>query len=79
MENIEERVRELFIKLLDMNPDEVTLEANLNDDLGMDSTEVVELTVALEKTFKIKIEDGEITNRHCVGDVVKIVEERLKQ
>jgi len=79
MGNIEERVKKLFVKLFDMNPEEVNSEANLNDDLGMDSTEMVELVVALEKEFKIQIEDGEITNKHCVSDVVKIVENKLKQ
>ncbi len=79
MENIEERVKKLFVKLFDMKPEEVNLEANLNDDLGMDSTEMVELVVALEKEFKIQIEDGEITNKHCVSDIVKIVENKLKQ
>ncbi|AMM41159.1 acyl carrier protein [Candidatus Desulfofervidus auxilii] len=79
MENIEKRIKELFVKLFDMKPEEVTLKANLNDDLGMDSTEMVELIVALEKEFKIGIEDGEITNKHCVSDVVRIVEDKLKQ
>ncbi|MDL1965471.1 MAG: acyl carrier protein [Candidatus Desulfofervidus auxilii] len=79
MENIEKRIKELFVKLFDMKPEEVTLKANLNDDLGMDSTEMVELIVALEKEFKIGIEDGEITNKHCVSDVVRIVKDKLKQ
>ncbi len=79
MENIEKRIKELFVKLFDMKPEEVTLKANLNGDLGMDSTEMVELIVALEKEFKIGIEDGEITNKHCVSDVVRIVEDKLKQ
>lgn len=79
MENIEKRIKELFVKLFDMKPEEVTLKANLNDDLGMDSTEMVELIVALEKEFKIGIEDGEITNKHCVSDVVRIVEDKLEQ
>lgn len=79
MEDIEKRIKELFVKLFDMKPEEVTLKANLNDDLGMDSTEMVELIVALEKEFKIGIEDGEITNKHCVSDVVRIVEDKLKQ
>ncbi|CAD7776962.1 Acyl carrier protein [Candidatus Methanoperedenaceae archaeon GB50] len=79
MENVEKRIKELFVKLFDMKPEEVTLKANLNGDLGMDSTEMVELIVALEKEFKIGIEDGEITNKHCVSDVVRIVEDKLKQ
>ncbi len=77
MEGIEGKIKNLFVKLFDVRPDEVTKEANLNDDLGMDSTEMVELTVALEKEFKVKIKDGEITNEHSVGDVLRIVENKL--
>jgi acyl carrier protein len=77
MEGVEEKIKNLFVKLFDVRPDEVTSEAILNDDLGMDSTEMVELTVALEKEFKIKIRDGEITNEHSVGSVLRIVENKL--
>jgi len=78
MEDTEERIKGLFVKSFDMKPEELTSGANLRGDLGMDSTEVVELVVALEKEFQIQIDDGEITNKHCVSDVIKAVEDKLK-
>ena len=78
MENIEQRVRELLVNSFDMEPDEVTLTANLKGNLGMDSTEVVELVLALEKEFDVKLGDREVTNKHYVADVVKVVEDKLK-
>lgn len=79
MEDVAEKIKELLIKSFDMKPEEVTLEANLGSDLDMDSLEIVELEVALEKEFKIDIRDGELTNKNRLGDVVKMVEGKLKQ
>jgi acyl carrier protein len=77
MENIEQRVKELLVNAFDMEPDEVTLTANLKGNLGMDSTEVVELVLALEKEFDVKLGDREVTNKHYVADVVKVIEGKL--
>jgi len=77
MANIEERIKNVFAGLLDMEPAEITSQANLRDDLEMDSTEIVELVVALEKEFNVQLKDGEITNRNGVGDVVKTVGDKL--
>lgn len=67
------------MKSLDMKPGEVTSEANLKEDLEMDSLEIVELVVALEKEFKVQIGDGTISNKNCVSDVIKVVQDRLKE
>ena len=77
MANIEERMKDFFARFLDMEPEGIASQANLRDDLEMDSTEMVELVVALEKEFNIQLKDGEITNRNCVGDVVKTVGGKL--
>ena len=77
MDGVEDRIRGLFVRSLDMEPGEVISAANLKGDLGMDSTEVVELVLALEKEFDIKLADGEVTNKHCVADVVKVIEDKL--
>jgi acyl carrier protein len=74
----EEKVRALLAKHFHIEPQEITPEANLRGDLEMDSTEVVELVVALEKELGVKIGDGEITNRQSVSDVVQIVRSKLE-
>ena len=77
-DNLEEKIRDLLAKHFHMEPEEVTLEANLRGDLEMDSTEVVELVVALGKEFDVELADGEVTNRQSVGDVVQIVRSKLE-
>lgn len=79
MENVEEKVKGLLMESFDMKPEEVTSDANLKKDLEMDSLEIVELVVALEKEFKVQIGDGTISNKNCVNDVVKVVQDRLKK
>lgn len=77
MDKVAEKVKELLVKSFHLEPDEVTDEADLRRDLEMDSTEVVELVVALEQEFNIKITDGEITNRQKFGDVVQTIRSKL--
>ena len=79
MENVGEKIKGLLMKFFDLKPEEVTPDANLKKDLEMDSLEVVELVVALEKEFDIEIGDGAISNKNCVSDVVKLVQDRLKK
>jgi len=79
VENVEEKVKGLLMESFDMKPEEVTSDANLKEDLEMDSLEIVELVVALEKEFKVQIGDGTISNKNCVNDVVKVVQDRLKK
>jgi len=79
VENVEDKIKGLLMKSFDLKPEEVTLEANLGGDLEMDSLEIVEMVVALGKEFDIEIGDGTITPKDHVSDVVKIVQNRLKQ
>ena len=77
MENIAERIRNIFVKSFHLEPEEITEEANLRTNLEMDSTETVELVVELEKEFDIKIADNEISNRQTVGEVVTVIRSKL--
>ncbi len=40
---------------LDLSPEEITPDASLQEDLGFDSIDLLELAVGIEKTFKVKI------------------------
>ena len=77
MDNIAEKVKDIFVRSFHLDPGEITHEAGLKTDLDMDSTEIVELVTDLEKEFTIKIEDREITTQHSVGDVIEIVKGKL--
>ena len=77
---IEERVRSIIVDQLNVNEEQVTLEASFIDDLGCDSLDNVELIMAFEEAFSDEI-DGEIPEADAeklttVGDVVKYISEK---
>ena len=59
---IEQRVKNLFKKVLDIAPEDIQPDAVLSESLGIDSTEMVEISVGLKKEFNVSIADNEIKN-----------------
>ncbi len=74
-QSVEERVRKIIVEQMDVNPDQVTLDAKFIEDLGADSLDVVELVMALEEEFGSEIPDEEAEKLVSVGDVVKYIED----
>ena len=70
-----EKVRELLVDQLDVEEDAVTMEANIQSDLGADSLYIVDLVMSLEEEFDCEIPDEEIENIKTVGDIVKYIED----
>ena len=56
-EKIFEKVKEIVADQLEVDPEQVTPEANFANDLGADSLDTVELVMALEEEFDIEIPD----------------------
>ncbi len=79
---IEDRVTEIIINQLNVNEEQVTLEASFLDDLGADSLDTVELIMAFEEEFVDEI-DGEIPESDAeklqtVGDVIAFLKEKAQ-
>ena len=74
-ENITEKVRDIIVEQLGVNPEQVTQEAKFIEDLGADSLDTVELVMALEEEFGLEIPDDEAEKLQSVGDVIKHVED----
>ena len=52
-----EKVKEVLMEAINVDEDMIKLEANLKDDLGIDSLAAVELSLELETEFDVRIED----------------------
>ncbi|MEF9968297.1 MAG: acyl carrier protein [Longicatena sp.] len=52
-----EKVKAVLVEAINVDEDMITMEANLKDDLGIDSLAAVELSLELETEFDIRIED----------------------
>ena len=76
---IESKIKELVHEQLGCNPDRIILQAKFVDDLGSDSLDVIELTMAGEEEFDIEISDDEIEKVSTVADAVNLVEKLLKE
>jgi acyl carrier protein len=77
---IEQRVKEIIVNQLNVNEGQITPEASFRNDLGADSFDTIELTLAFEEEFKDEI-NGEIPESDAeklqtVGDVIKYIDEK---
>ena len=65
-----DRVRNIIVDQLGVDPSEVTMEANFRDDLEADSLDLVELIMAFEEVFGGEISDEQAQKILTVGDAV---------
>ncbi len=75
----EDKVKEIIVEQLGVDPAEVTLEASFINDLGADSLDTVELVMALEEEFNTEIADEEAEKLDTVGKVVEYIKSHSKQ
>jgi acyl carrier protein len=68
-----EKVKQLIVEHVGADPDEVTLESSLVDDLGCDSLDLIELVMAAEEEFDIEIPDAEAEKFMTVQDAVEYI------
>ena len=71
------RVRALIAEQLGVEPGEMRPDANILEDLGADSLDVVEMVMALEDAFDIEIADEDAESMRTVGDVEAYLTKRL--
>ena len=68
-----DQVKEILVERLDIDEDDITLEAHLRDDLKADSLDLVELIMDLEERFGVKISDEEAQGIGTVGEAVDFI------
>lgn len=69
-----EKVKELIVEQLDVDPELVTEETDFMKDLEADSLDAVEIILGVEDEYGIEIPDDVAENFTKVGDIVKYVE-----
>ncbi|MGN0642694.1 MAG: acyl carrier protein [Huintestinicola sp.] len=70
-----DKVKEIVADQLDVEAEKVVASANIQDDLGADSLDVVDLVMSLEEEFDIEIPDEAVANIKTIGDIVKYIED----
>ena len=78
-ENLEQELKQLIADTIGRSPDELKTEANFWKDLGVDSIKAIEITVAIERKYKIRIRDEQLPQISTVGKAVEAVKEALRK
>lgn len=77
--DIKLKLKEVLANLLKVKIEELKDDLSLQDSIGLDSTEMVESLIALEKSFGIKLSPKEITKNSTINDIVSNIEEKIKK
>ena len=77
MASTEERVRNIVVDLLGVDPDRVVPAARFREDLEADSRDLVELIMAFEEEFGGEISDEDAQRITSVGEAVTYINERM--
>ncbi len=73
--SVEEKIKNIIVDKLSVEPDEVVPEASFVDDLGADSLDLVELIMAMEEAFDIEISDDQAEKLQTVQDAINYIKE----
>lgn len=74
---IESKLSNLLVDELGIEREKISMDASFEEDLEVDSLGVVELLMALEDNFDVKIPDEEAEQIRTVGQAVDLVESKL--
>ncbi len=74
--SIEERVKDIIVEQLGVNPEQVTPTASFIEDLGADSLDTVELVMAFEEEFSVEVPDEDAEKLQKVGDVTEYIKDK---
>ncbi len=73
---LEDRVKEIIVDQLGVDPGEVTDNAHFIEDLGADSLDTVELVMAFEDEFKVEIPDEDAEKITTVGSAIEYLKNK---
>ncbi len=72
-----DQVRDIIVDQLGVESDKVTMKASFVEDLGADSLDVVEMVMAFEEAFDLKIPDEDAEKIATVQDAVDYIKARI--
>jgi acyl carrier protein len=75
--NVEQEIIAIISEISGYEPEEITPEKNFYEDLEIDSIKAIEITVAIEKKFKISVRDEDVPNITTVRQAVELVTQLL--
>lgn len=74
-----DKLKTIIAQQFGVEESSITAEMSFEDDLGADSVDIVELSMALEEEFEVEeMSEDDVSSIHTVGDLLKFLQERLE-
>jgi acyl carrier protein len=78
-DSIEQGIKEIIADVAGVEAEEIRPETNLTKDLDIDSIKAIEITVAIEKKFKVSVRDEDVPKIMTLEQAVSVVRQLLEQ
>ncbi len=72
-----EKLQKIIAEVLNVDPDEITMDTTFTDDLGADSLDVFQIIMGIEEEFDIEIDNEEAESIVSVGDAVEQIKKAV--
>lgn len=72
-----DKLREVIADVLNVDPNEVTLETTFTEDLGADSLDVFQIIMGIEEAFEIEIPADKAEHITTVGEAVALIQNSM--
>ena len=77
--NTIDKVKKIIAEQLCISTDDIADDANIVEDLGADSLDIVELLMTFEDEFKVSIPDEKLEELKTIPQIVKVIDEYTKK
>ena len=72
-----EKLQNIIAEVLNIEPDEITMDTTFVEDLGADSLDIFQIIMGIEEEFDIEIPDEDAEKLTSVGDAINYVKNKL--
>lgn len=69
-----EKLKELIVNYVEVNPEDITLDSRFIDDLGFNSYDFMSLLGDLETELDVTVDENDVVNLHTVGEAITYLE-----
>ena len=75
--DIMEILKEIICEYVEIEPEEITADSNLRYDIGASSFDLMNIAVAIEEKFKVKMTNASLPKIKTVGDIATLLQEKI--
>ena len=72
-----DKMKDILVEQLECNPEDITMESLLVDDLGADSLDAIDIVMSVEDTFKVEVLEKKKKKIETVGEIVNYIEDHI--